>query len=379
MNTKRLDYLDITKGIAIILIVMGHAGLGTPNFLFWLTNTFHMPLFFIVSGILISFKKEENKPFSATCMKKCKQLLTPYFIFCGLNILLVLKEFILDFSNHGYIGVLAVRFIQTFTLSGISVLWFLPALLLGELLFLAILNQTKKTSAPVKFLTLSSTIVLIVFALYFMKPSRGEFDVNGEWLLYFFENIIETIFHTLMALCFLIIGYLMQSFQAFVAPKVRFSQFSLLWATVLLCISKVCSLSISPLNTIEDLNNLSIESPIFFVLNAVVGTIFILCVSYILSYLPIIKEFFTYCGKNSLIIMVTHLDCYILLIAFKVDSLLSQQLTTYPATVKYSVFALTIIILEVIIITIINRFFPFVIGQKKRKSQNNCGQTKSNT
>lgn len=50
---KRLDYLDIAKGIAIFLVVMGHAVLAfdTP---YWrlAIYAFHMPLFFLVSGMV---------------------------------------------------------------------------------------------------------------------------------------------------------------------------------------------------------------------------------------------------------------------------------------------------------------------------------------
>ena len=48
---KRIDHLDIAEGIAIFLVVLGHVVLtfDTP---FWrlAIYSFHMPLFFLVSG-----------------------------------------------------------------------------------------------------------------------------------------------------------------------------------------------------------------------------------------------------------------------------------------------------------------------------------------
>ena len=61
---KRIDYIDIARGIAIICMVIGHNPWNTT-----LTNviySFHMPLFIIVSGIFF----EDNENFSDFIKKK---------------------------------------------------------------------------------------------------------------------------------------------------------------------------------------------------------------------------------------------------------------------------------------------------------------------
>ncbi len=70
---KRIGWIDITKGIAIILVVLGHSliGLKINDFIF----SFHMPIFFIASGLL--FKKRSVKE---TIQKNAKRLLIPYAI-----------------------------------------------------------------------------------------------------------------------------------------------------------------------------------------------------------------------------------------------------------------------------------------------------------
>jgi len=58
MNTKRLDWIDIAKGIGIILVVLGHTLVpqvretGFAGFLWIFIYNFHMPLFFFLSGYL---------------------------------------------------------------------------------------------------------------------------------------------------------------------------------------------------------------------------------------------------------------------------------------------------------------------------------------
>lgn len=57
----RLTYIDIARGIAILLVVIGHLNqfyrnnldISNPKMLSFI-YTFHMPLFFIISGMLFS-------------------------------------------------------------------------------------------------------------------------------------------------------------------------------------------------------------------------------------------------------------------------------------------------------------------------------------
>lgn len=52
---NRIEYLDIAKAIAIFLVVVGHAAL-TFDKPYWriAIYSFHMPLFFVVSGVVTS-------------------------------------------------------------------------------------------------------------------------------------------------------------------------------------------------------------------------------------------------------------------------------------------------------------------------------------
>ena len=43
---ERLDYIDLAKGIGILLVVIGHGAFNNFGI-----NIFHMPLFFCISGL----------------------------------------------------------------------------------------------------------------------------------------------------------------------------------------------------------------------------------------------------------------------------------------------------------------------------------------
>ena len=65
-NVNRIEWIDIAKGIGIILVVIGHNFSDGENIIYlrkWIYS-FHMPLFFLLSGILFSAKQESFKDFS---------------------------------------------------------------------------------------------------------------------------------------------------------------------------------------------------------------------------------------------------------------------------------------------------------------------------
>ena len=62
MPRKRLTYLDMAKGVGIFLVVLGHIEYIQEDTLKWISS-FHMPLFFVIGGILSYAKRNEKKPF----------------------------------------------------------------------------------------------------------------------------------------------------------------------------------------------------------------------------------------------------------------------------------------------------------------------------
>ncbi len=85
-NKDRLRNLDILKGIAIISVVIGHAGFGNliTNYL----SSFHLQLFFFVSGLL--FNADKYKKFIVFSKRRAKSLLLPYVTFAIITIIVCL-------------------------------------------------------------------------------------------------------------------------------------------------------------------------------------------------------------------------------------------------------------------------------------------------
>lgn len=74
--SKRIEYLDIAKGIGILLVVLGHNDFEVISvFIQRLIYSFHMPLFFFLSGYFIN----TSVPFLDFFKKRFNALLKPFF------------------------------------------------------------------------------------------------------------------------------------------------------------------------------------------------------------------------------------------------------------------------------------------------------------
>lgn len=106
MTNKKYTELDITKGIAIIAVVLGHAfpdadyGIENElaNFIHSFVYGFHMPVFFFIAGLL-SAKHIDDQAFPYI-KKRAKKLLIPYFALSLVGF--VLKQVFASEANHAF-------------------------------------------------------------------------------------------------------------------------------------------------------------------------------------------------------------------------------------------------------------------------------------
>ncbi len=82
---KRINFIDIAKGLGIILVYIGHYNF--PETINKFIYMFHMPFFFFVSGFMF---KPNNASFFNFVQHKMKTLLMPYLFFSIVNLLLLL-------------------------------------------------------------------------------------------------------------------------------------------------------------------------------------------------------------------------------------------------------------------------------------------------
>lgn len=90
-NKNYFPEIDIVKGIAILLVILGHSICQFPydlndSFpkLAYIARSFEMPLFFMASGFLFSYNSSTKDFFS----KKAKRIIIPFFTFATLTVTL---------------------------------------------------------------------------------------------------------------------------------------------------------------------------------------------------------------------------------------------------------------------------------------------------
>lgn len=85
---NRNQWMDVAKGIAIILMVIGHTSI--PDYLSRFIYSFHMPLFFIASGWMTCWTKYTVKAF---LYKKVKSLVGPFLIYSSIVLIFMELEY----------------------------------------------------------------------------------------------------------------------------------------------------------------------------------------------------------------------------------------------------------------------------------------------
>lgn len=134
-NSKRIDWIDMAKGYGMIAVIISHLCLGPLKL--WL-YTFHMPLFFFLSGYVFSNKDK----FGIFLKKKSRSLLLPYFSL-GIPMVLFAVLFSLfknTFSVEETIGLLKAFIIQ----KRVWTLWYIACLFFLNIIFYLITTFVKR-------------------------------------------------------------------------------------------------------------------------------------------------------------------------------------------------------------------------------------------
>lgn len=127
--SQRVEWIDILKGIAILLVVVGHMpyaeGTGNPGRV--LIYSFHMPLFFMLSGYTAALSVSRNPHMGQFVWRRFLSIMVPYMCWMlAVPAIYVTVGQLTHYSIHGaLLGIL----------SGWDQWWFLPCLFILQMLF----------------------------------------------------------------------------------------------------------------------------------------------------------------------------------------------------------------------------------------------------
>lgn len=143
-TSKRVDWVDIAKGIGMLLVIFGHCEIGQFRDIVF---SFHMPLFFICSGFTIRFSQtsdEFKKNTKRTFLYLMGNAFGIFLMHTVLKIIFIRENRATPAALLNYLSERALAFIGgsgaeitfgSLTITYVGVVWFLMALLWGRIVF----------------------------------------------------------------------------------------------------------------------------------------------------------------------------------------------------------------------------------------------------
>ncbi|WP_115046935.1 acyltransferase family protein [Xanthomonas arboricola] len=331
--------IDAAKALAIVLVVLGHAN-GMPAAYKLFAYSFHVPLFFVLSGwVGERFGHRTLTP--ATIGKLARTLLVPYLAFFLVAYACWLLMGVTSRAPHpSHVLPWWDPFIGLFWANGtrlyvLPALWFLPALFVTTLAYLAL--RMRLTTAAV---TAASLLLALAWAGWF--PSM-------HLRLPFALDVLP------VALFFIAVGGWLSRY----ADALR-ALGAAVWALAL-PVLVAAWWWLAGWNGQVDVNNLQFgHSAVVFLLVSLLGTAMTLCVAYFIRQ----WRWLQWIGGNTLLILCTHTLVFLVLtsVVARTGVIARSLIGTPPWAMSLSAFAVAA---SVPMRAALVRVAPWMLGLKR--------------
>jgi len=212
MKQKRIEWIDIFRGLLIYLVVLGHCN--NMESLFWIYS-FHMSAFFIISGYTIDFEKYDLVDF---IKHKFKKLIIP---FISINILFWFTHLLISkiglhtflFSVPFEAKTLLYFFKYLWTIDFGAATWFLYILFLASIILKFLYDILKRKSSKyidIKMLIITFISYLLFYMLFYSNKEAAAYNLDLVPMAMFFitsgiclvkyENKINKTFYVILSL-----------------------------------------------------------------------------------------------------------------------------------------------------------------------------------
>lgn len=301
--TKDLS-LSCAKGIGIILMVMGHAS--CPEMLRHFIYSFHMPLFFIISGYLLS--NYISKDIKTLFNKRIHSLYIPYLKWSILFIIfhnLFLNLNLIDGEHLTFIDILKKVAWSALFMRNTEILtsgyWFIQALFIGSIGTIFLLRIVKSEKIGILIMLLLSMLAL--------------------WLESSFKTP-QVISNVCLAMMFVMAGIFIRKYKSVLKkPILIFPTFVIVLIGSIYCFASF--------------DYCLYWRTLPFLLIGTAGSIMVLNICHLIK--PSFQRVLCFIGDNSFIILTLHLLSFRIVnfILIKIHNLSIDSLTTHPTITSY--------------------------------------------
>ena len=334
--------IDMVKGLSIMTLFFLHFENGWMNseYNFFIVRS---PAFYIVVGWLWGMSSN-RKTIEGHWEKRKKGLVKPYI---WLSLIFIVFDAILVIFQLMDARILYRDIFKTLSLRGIGTLWFLPALLGGEMLFIY-LNDKNKKIRFFAYILCFSFIAIINNFVYGLFPQNEIL----QFITYSQTRVIKDICDTFLYIS--IAYYISKSHGKYIFNLSK--SYQLFIGLILLSLGFYI-----PNFMAEKYSQNIISETLFFMLANCCSGFGILIFFKSIEQIRLLSVPLSYCGKNSLTIMAFHF-CFLFQLALIADkSIFGYNNYCGDRTIIYFIVA---VILQIVIIEFINRKCPIIIGKK---------------
>lgn len=334
MEKERLAYIDIAKGLLVLMVVVGHfenvySGLGYPNnnainginSIENLWVSYFMPAFFVITGFCSNF----NKTMRETVWINFKTIMIPAICFT------VILAVVINLSSFGDMCRACVNAFKSVIKFG-GTYWFLSALFLSKLVFSFLGRLTKN-----EYIMPTICLLLMVLGLYL-------YTCNNVPNIWYFK-------HALFMMPFIWLGTFIRNIT------ISNRMFLLMGGANILVVALLLSFGFPVPNISHGLKVSMSQLPLALFLSTT-GICGIFGLARKISH-NMVLEFF---GKASLVIYMTHIVVYKIAIPQFAETFMQNKVMS-SCTCELFIVIINMIICTIVYRLVNTQYFKFIVGK----------------
>lgn len=339
-KTQRLQYIDIAKAITIFLVVLGHPRAvedygAVERFLY----AFHMPLFFVMSGVFLKQKSHYGvQSWKNFFRKNLLGLFAPYIIWAAIY----MPFTYINVGKALYGSWIVLRNTQT-----LSSLWFLPVLFMARAYLEAMMHIAWKFKwNPRKFAVVCA---FLFFILGMALPHNNIGD--GIGMPWGFDIAF-------VASAFMLLGYLGRPYLEKIAEGGNSVKLVIAAASLILLLTGIHFARYSGTHPFMLMANAEFGSPILCMVNGITGSLMVIMIAQIADRFLKHRSWILYIGQNTMGIYLIHKTF--------LQGLYNKTINVAPGT-PYLVRAITVsciaVIFSLFLMGILSKYIAEILGR----------------
>lgn len=337
---ERLQYIDIAKAITIFLVVLGHPraveDYGTvERFLY----AFHMPLFFVMSGIFLKQKSNYGiQSWKGFFKKNLLGLFVPYIIWAAIY---------MPFTYISEGKVLYGSWIVLRNTQTLSSLWFLPVLFMARTYQEAAMHVAWKFKwNPRKF---AIVCMFLFFIVGMVLPHNNTGD--GIGMPWGFDIAF-------VAGAFMFMGYLGRPYLEKLVECGNLIKLAIAVASLILLLIGIHFADYSETYPFMLMANAEFGSPVLCMINGLTGSLMVIMIAQLISHFLKHRKWILYIGQNTMGIYLIHKTF--------LQGLYNMTLNVAPGTpylIRAIVISCIAIIFSLCLMGIISKYIAEILGR----------------